>query len=66
MSLQGVGHDVKESVDTAARDTQQGMKKAGDEVQNCLTADMAPHSAEEAALQSGEIPSNTADVMAAH
>ena len=64
--LQGIGQDTKESVDAAARDVQQGATKMVFEVENYLMADMRPHSAEEAALQSGEIPSNTADAMGAH
>ena len=32
------------------------------QVENYLAADLSPHNATEAALQSGHIPSNTADV----
>ena len=62
--LQGAAHDAKESADAAVRDVQEALHRKTEEVEDYLTADLSPHTATEAALQTGHIPSNTADVVA--
>jgi len=63
---QNAAQSAKDSVAGAARSVQDGIKQTTNDVEDFLTADLSPHSAGEAALQSGLIPSNTADELAAH
>ncbi len=47
-----------------AQDAKQAVADTAQEVEDYLTANMTPTTTEEAALQAGEIPSNTADLEA--
>ena len=51
-------------VTDAAHDAREAAAGTIQEVEEYLTADLSPYTSEEAALQSGHIPSNTADVTA--
>ena len=62
--LQNAVQGAKESVTDAAHDAKNAVAETVESVEDYLTADLSPHTADEAALQSGHIPSNTADVLA--